>query len=83
MIGNTIKKGWHLASICGICNAITNLFVMILVGILPISLIFPIIQAGSLIVVYLVSFFILKEKFTKVQIIGLLVGIVSIVFLNL
>lgn len=82
-IGNTIKKGWYLAAICGICNAITNLFVMILVGILPISLIFPIIQAGSLIVVYLVSFFILKEKFTKVQIIGLLVGIVSIVFLNL
>ena len=82
-IGNTIKKGWYLAAICGICNAITNLFVMTLVGILPISLIFPIIQAGSLIVVYLVSFFILKEIFTKVQIIGLLIGIVSIVFLNL
>lgn len=82
-IKNTIKSGWYLATICGICNALVNLFVMILVGKLPVSLIFPIVQAGNLVVVYLVSFFILKEKFTKIQIAGLLIGIVSIVFLNL
>lgn len=77
------KAGWHLAIICGILNGIVNLFVMILSGMISVSVMFPLISAGGIIITYIVSKFFYKEKLTKSQFIGFLIGIVSIVFLNI
>lgn len=76
------KAAWYLAIPCGIANGIVNLFVMVLSNIMPISLMFPIISAGGIIVTYVISRFCLKEKLTKSQFLGFLIGIVSIVFLS-
>lgn len=76
------KSGWHLALACGVANGIVNLFVMILSGIMPVSLMFPMISAGGIIITYLASRFFYKEKLTKTQFVGFIIGIVSVVFLN-
>ena len=78
-----IKKGWVLAILCGIMNGIVNLFVMILTARMPVSLMFPLISAGGIVVTYLVSRTIYKENLTKPQFIGFLLGIGAIIFLNL
>jgi drug/metabolite transporter (DMT)-like permease len=76
------KSGWHWAIICGALNGMVNLFVMILSGKMPVSLMFPLISAGGLIVTFLVSRFCYKEKLTKLQLAGFLCGVASVVCLN-
>ena len=77
------SAGWHVALACGIVNGIVNLFVMILSGIMPVSVMFPLISAGGIIITYLISRFFYKEKLTKTQFVGFLIGIASVVFLNI
>ena len=77
------KSGLHLAIICGVLNGMVNLFVMILSGLISVSIMFPLISAGGIIITYICSKFIYKEKLTKAQFIGFLIGIISIVFLNI
>ena len=76
------KVGWHWAIICGALNGMVNLFVMILSGKMPVSLMFPLISAGGLIVTYIVSRFFYKEKLTKIQFIGFIFGLMAVVLLN-
>ncbi len=75
--------GWHFALAAGIVNGIVNLFVMLLSGMIPVSVMFPLISAGGIIVTYLVSRFFYKEKLTRLQFAGFLTGLASIVFLNI
>lgn len=77
------KSGWHWALICGLLNGIVNLFVMILSERIPVSLMFPLISAGGLIVTYIVSRFFYKEKLSKTQFVGFLFGLAAVVFLNI
>ena len=77
------KVGFIPASLCGLANGAVNLFVMILNNRIPASLMFPLISAGGIIIIYLVSKFYYKEKLSKPQFIGLLIGIASVIFLNL
>lgn len=79
----SFKKGWFWAVACGIANGIVNLLVLILGGRIPVSLLFPIISAGSIILSSAISILIYKEKLTKIQLTGVAIGVVSIVFLNL
>lgn len=77
------KSGWLWAIICGALNGMVNLFVMILSGRMSVSLMFPLISAGGLIVTYIVSRFFYKEKLTKIQFIGFIFGLTAVVFLNI
>ncbi len=77
------KAGWHMALLCGIANGVVNLFVMILSGLMPVSVMFPMISAGGIIVTYLVSRYYYKEKLTKAQFFGFVTGIASVIFLNI
>ncbi len=77
------KSGWSYALICGSMNGVVNLFVMLLQAKMNVSLMFPLISSGSIIVTYLVSRFFYKEKLTKIQFVGFVTGIAAIVFLNL
>lgn len=79
----SVKKGWYLAATCGFANGIVNLFVMILGGRIPVSLLFPVISAGGIILSSAISVFFYKEKLTKIQLTGVAIGVISIVFLNL
>ena len=77
------RCGWYLAVVCGVLNGGVNLFVMILSGRMPVSLMFSLISAGGLLVTYIVSKFLYKETLTKTQFVGFLFGLSAVVFLNI
>ncbi len=83
---NTIhytKVGFIPAALCGLFNGVVNLFVMILNNHFPASVMFPLMSAGGIIIIYLISKLFYKEKLSNLQFAGLLTGIASIIFLNL
>ena len=47
------------------------------------SLMFPLISAGGIVLTWIISLFFYKEKLTLKQNIGMVLGVISIVFLNL
>ena len=72
---------WILAS--GLSNGIVNFCTMILTNRLPASVMFPVISAGSTVLSSLVSIFLFKEELTRKQYAGLILGILSLVVMNL
>ncbi len=78
-----LKKGFWLYTGCGVANGLVNLFVLILSNKMPASVMFPVISAGGVLMSALVSVFIYKESLTKYQWSGLMLGMLSIVLLNL
>ena len=82
-----IKKqgvlGCSLGVICGTANGAVNLFVMILSGLMPVSLMFPIISAGGIVATFIISQVFYKEKLSRLQLIGFIFGTASVVLLNL
>lgn len=82
-IMHTLTKAPIHPIICGVSNGITNYLVMVIVGLLPTSLAFPMISAGGLIATGIISRIVYKESFSKPQLIGLIFGTASIVLLNI
>lgn len=78
-----VKKGALYTILYGISNGILNLLVMVLGGIMPASIMFPLISAFGIIGSFLIGRFMFKEKLNPMQLAGLFAGIVSIVFFNL
>ena len=81
-LGAKIKTGAHWYIICGLANGLVNLFVIMLAK-YEASIVFPVISAGGIVATALVRIFIYKEKLSVMQIIGMVLGTSSIVFLNL
>ncbi len=79
------KKAAPYATAYGLMNAGVNLGVMLLAsgGAIPSSVFFPVISIGSLVLVFGVSMLFFKERFRRIQYIGILLGIVSIVLLQM
>ena len=77
------RAGWYLPLICGGLNGAVNLWVMILSALMPVSVMFPSISAGSLVLTYIFSRLLYKERLTKLQFIGFVLGLVSVILLNL
>lgn len=75
--------GWYFALGCGIMNGAVNLFVMILSGLMSVSLMFPLMSVGSILVTFVLSKILYKETLTKTQYLGFLLGIAAIILLNL
>ena len=82
-IRETIHHGFLWAILCGLANGLTNYLVILLNLRLPASTLFPVISSGSLVLSFLYSIFVVREKFSTRQYIGFLIGVVSIVLLNL
>lgn len=78
-----IKKGWFLAIVCGVANAVVNILTMFLQTKVPVSLLFPLVSGGGLVLTYFLSRFIYKEKLSKTQNAGFLLGVLSVIFLNI
>lgn len=79
----TFKHIVFWAMLCGLANGLTNFLVINLNSKLPASTLFPIISSGNLVLAFLYSVLVIREKLSPRQCIGFLVGIVSIVLLNL
>ena len=79
----SLKGGIILMVAAGVSNGVVNLLVMLCSKTIDKSLLFPLISAGGIVVTWLVSAFIYKEKLSLKQNLGMLLGVASIVFLNL
>lgn len=77
------KRGLYLYVICGAANGAVNLMVMILSLRMPASVMFPIISAGGILVSAIISMTFYKERLSNLQKVGLLLGVMSIVILNI
>lgn len=68
---------------CGLSNAVSNILVLLLISKLSISLMFPLISVGSILITFIFSKLLFREQFGKIQIAGFCIGLVSLLFLNL
>ena len=83
-IKETLHKGWWLALLCGGANGLTNFMVMYLnAQKFPASVLFPVVSGGGLLLIFLWSVLIKRERFTIPQYIGYGLGVISLVLLNL
>lgn len=78
-----LKKGAVLYTVCGLANGVVNFLVIFLATRMAASVMFPVISAGGIVLTFLVSLFVYKEKLSKWQILGSALGLVSVIFLNL
>lgn len=78
-----LASGWWLALLCGGANGLVNLLVLYLNGRMSASILFPLISGGSMVLILLWSLLVRKERFSARQTVGFLLGILSIVLLNL
>lgn len=81
-IKSCIRDVW-IATIVGGSSGIGNLFKMILMSLMNLSLIFPLINAGGIIVTSAIAILFYREKLTPKQYIGVVCGIVTIIFVGL
>lgn len=77
------KKGILPIVICGGANGVANLLVMILSTRTSASVMYPLVSAGSIVLTYFISKFWYKEKLTTTQNIGFVLGVASVIFLNM
>lgn len=78
-----LKKAWYIPIFTGICNALLNLFIIILTtSVLSSTLIYPVIAVGGIMVVTLFSAFAFKERIYWWQWIGVIVGCVAVGILS-
>lgn len=81
---SNVKSTWWIIALTGLCNFLLNLFIILLAQTtMSPTIIYPTLAVGSLGLNILYSFVVNKEKLTIIQIIGLVVGAVSIVFLSI
>ena len=78
-----IKLGTGKGLVCGVANGIVNLLVMVLLGTMPASVVFPLITGGSIVFTYFISKTAFHEKLSKRQTIGFVLGVASVILLNL
>ncbi|MBE7012140.1 MAG: hypothetical protein E7415_05655 [Ruminococcaceae bacterium] len=77
-----LKNGGYLAIGIGIANALMNFFAMMLAK-YPAAIVFPTIQGGGMVLIYIVSKFCFKEKLNWNQNVGFCIGVLSLIFLNM
>jgi len=78
-----IKSGWYFMAAVGLLNGIVNWMVIFLNRSVQASVLFPVLSAGSLIVSFLLSCVVFREKYTKKQLFGFVIGVAAVILLNL
>ena len=81
----SLRLGALPATLCGVANGATNLIVVVMATstVVPTFVFFPVVSAGGLLISYSISVLVFKEKFSAWQKIGILLGLFSLIFLNL
>ena len=77
------KNSLVLGAGCGVANGIVNMLVMVLVGSIPSIILYPSIAAGGIVIGFLVAVFVYKERLSTQQIMGYIMGTISVVLMNL
>lgn len=79
----TIKHGVLYGMSAGLFNGINNLFIIVAYNYFPISFLSPVKTGLSIAISFLVSSFIYKEKFNRRQIIGVIIGVIAVILINI
>ena len=80
---STIKKCAPYAATAGVANGFNNMLGLILNTLLPLSIISPTRSIVSKLVTYSIAFFAFKERFSKRQIAGIVIGAVAVLLINI
>ena len=67
--------------VSGACVAVNNKLNLYLSGVIDSAIFFPVVNGGGLVLTTLAALVFFRERLTKVQWIGVGIGIVSVVFL--
>lgn len=78
-----VKYGTVKGLACGVANGIVNMLVMVLLGAMPASVVFPLITGGSIVFTYAISRTAFRERLSDRQTVGFVFGVASIILLNL
>lgn len=78
-----VKKNYIYAISAGAASGAVNYAVIILSSKMTASVMFPLISAGNIVLTYFVSVLWYKEKLSRIQILGFLMGTISVIALNL
>ena len=79
----TLKVGAPLSLFCGLFNGAVNYLAIYLNQFIPASVMFPVLSAGEIILIFPYTLLVCRETFTKKQWAGFAIGVVSVVLLNL
>ena len=82
-LGYVLKYGAFWTALAGCANGINNLCSLFLNTMMPISISSPVKAGVRIVVSFLISMFLFKEKFEKRQIVGVALGAAALVLLNL
>ena len=78
------KRIWPMLGlmlVSGACIAINNKFNLYLSGVMDSAVFFPIVNGGGLVLTTLAAVLLFKEKLSRKQWVGIVLGILSVVFL--
>lgn len=78
-----LKDCVRYAPLKGICNGIINFLVMTVSASLPNAVLFPSISAGSIVLTFICSMTIYHERLSKSQLVGYVLGVISVILLNI
>lgn len=82
-IKSDITEAIKYAPCVGAANGGLNMLVMVLTGFVPTAVLFPVVMSGVVIITFIASVAFFKERFTNKQLIGYVLGVASIVLINL
>ena len=82
-LGTALKSGIFHGAVAGVCNGASNLLSIITLLYVPISVLSPINAGGGLLLAFLVSALLYKEKFTKRQMLSAVIGVVALVLFKI
>ena len=81
--GELLKNFWLPILLVGVGTGLGNVLVAYLTGVVPSSYLFPFVQGGTMVAVTLYSSLALKEKINRFGQLGILLGVLAIVIINL
>lgn len=79
----TFKHGLLYGAGAGLFNGVNNLVGIMAFGYLPLSVISPVSSAISIVIGFLISVLLYKEKFSKRQVVSVVMGILAVILMNL
>ena len=77
------KSGIHWCAMCGASNGVANFFGLKCLSIMNRAVYYPITSAGDLILTFVFSVVLFKEKLKKNQVVGFIFGIISMILINI
>ena len=80
---STVKVGAPLALLCGLFNGAVNSLVIYINPFIAASVMFPVLAAGGIILIFPYALLVRRETFTVAQWAGFVVGVLSVILLNL